>query len=926
MTKSIGTLIINSAYTEPEQHWKYSLEKDGFIKENGRRPAGYFIAGQGSNQYNDVGEFITLPLVNEIRGRVKKWRNDGYPGVSGVTKKLIEHWKDPEQRIYPFFFCQLDAIETLIWLTEAPESEKIGIEIDQENNEFRRICSKMATGTGKTIVMAMVIAWQVLNKSTYPTDKRFSKNIFIVAPGITVKNRLSVLKPSDNQNYYDFFGIIPLSLREKFNQGKIVIENWHTLAWDDEAAIKKRRSVDKRGVMSDESYSRSVLGEISGYSDILVINDEAHHAWKRNPEIKIKSSEISKDDEQEATIWIGGLEKINRARGILACYDFTATPFAPSGKKNDEAALFEWIVSDFGLNDAIESGLVKTPRIVVRDNALPNATTYKSKLYHIYGEEGIREDLSRRADKEEPLPQLVQSAYTLLGADWLATYEEWIKFDSKVPPVMISVVNRIETASRVKYSFDHKMTGIAELCDPDVTIQIDSKMLEEAESEEIALDSDWNVVEGQERKLTKDQKAAFLRDTVNTVGQRGKPGEQIRNIISVGMLSEGWDAKTVTQIMGLRAFSSQLLCEQVIGRGLRRTSYDVDEKTGLFSPEYVNIFGIPFSFLPHEEDSGPKRPPKPKTQIHVLPDHSEFKIEWPNVIRVDRSLLPELSVDLNEIPTLTLDVTNIPVEAELSPTLDGKTYLNELTEISLKSLRDKRLQTIVFESATNLFEMGWGKKGTEFVLLGQLIKIMDAFLKSDKIEISPKTYAQYESETNIILSLYKSKIVQHVNKYIKLKNTDTISIVLDSNRSTVSTEDMPTWYTGKPCHITSKSQISHCVFDSTYESADSYKLEKNNNVIAYAKNDHLGVEITYLFDGTFHKYRPDFLVRLCNGETLIIETKGKESEQDKEKRAALEEWVEAVNADGSFGVWHSATSFLDTDIDEIINNIVNSDD
>lgn len=919
MTKEISPLIINSAYEEPKEHWKYSLEKDEFIREKGRRPAGYFIAGQGSNQYNDVGEFVTLPTVNEIRKRVCKWRSDGYPGISGVTKKLIEHWKDPEQRNYPFFFCQLDAIETLIWLSEAPESDKVGIDIDQQNNEFRRICSKMATGTGKTIVMAMVIAWHVLNKAVYPTDRRFSKNIFIVAPGITVKTRLNVLKPSDPHNYYDQFGIVPLSLREKFNQGKVVIENWHSLSWDDEETIKKRRSVDKRGVMSDEAYSRNVLGELSGYSNILVINDEAHHAWKINPEIKVKSSEISKDDEQEATIWVGGLEKINRARGILTCYDFTATPFAPSGKKNDEGALFGWIVSDFGLNDAIESGLVKTPRVVVRDNALPNAKTYKSKLYHIYGEEEVKTDLSRRAQKEDPLPQLVESAYTLLGADWLATYEEWEKAGSNVPPVMMSVVNRIETASRVKYSFDHKMTGIAELCDPDLTIQIDSKIIKEAESEEITLESGWKDDEG---KLTKEQRTALLRETVNTVGQAGKPGEQIRNIISVGMLSEGWDAKTVTQIMGLRAFSSQLLCEQVIGRGLRRTSYDVDESTGLFSAEYVNIFGIPFSFLPHESDENSKAPPKPKTQIQVLPDRSEFRIEWPNVIRIDRGLRPDLSIRIDDIPVLKIDVANTPLDAELSPVIEGKEYIKDLTDINLRNIHDKRLQTIVFESAANLFEMEWKNKGTEFTMLGQLIHIMEAFLKSDKIEIVPKSYSQYESELNVILSLYKSRIIQHVNRYIKMNNTETISLILDSNRPIVSTDDMPTWYTGKPCHITSKSHISHCVLDSTYESADQYKLEKNEYVVAYVKNDHIGFEITYLFEGAFHKYRPDFLIRLSNGHMLILETKGKESNQDVEKRLALEEWIDAVNADGSYGIWHSAISFLDTDLDDLINKIV----
>ena len=287
MTKPIERLIVNSAYSEPCQHWKYSLEKEEFVLETGRRPAGYFVSEQGSNQYNDIGRFVELPQVNDIRGRVKRWRSLGYPGVTGVTKKLLNHWNDNEQRTYPFFFCQMDAIETLIWLTEAPDSEKIGIEIDQGDNEFKRICSKMATGTGKTTVMAMLIAWQILNKVTYPQDKKFSKNIFIVTPGLTVKSRLAVLIPSNPSNYYDAFNIVPFSLKEKFNQGKVLVQNWHNLSWDDEATIRKRRSVDKRGPLSDEAYVRQVLGEMSKHNNIVIINDEAHHAWKRNPEIKM---------------------------------------------------------------------------------------------------------------------------------------------------------------------------------------------------------------------------------------------------------------------------------------------------------------------------------------------------------------------------------------------------------------------------------------------------------------------------------------------------------------------------------------------------------------------------------------------------------------------------------------------------------------
>ena len=190
--KTIDHLIINSPYEEPKHYWSYDRESRTFDLLDGRRPAGYVIASQSSKAFDDPGIFVEIPLVNKIRPRVKAWRQAGYPGVTGITKRLLEHWNNPDEREHQFFFCQLEAIETLIWLAEAPASEKVGIEIPSDGGDFTRLCSKMATGSGKTIVMAMLITWQVINKVTYPQDARFSKNVFVVAPGLTVKSRLQV--------------------------------------------------------------------------------------------------------------------------------------------------------------------------------------------------------------------------------------------------------------------------------------------------------------------------------------------------------------------------------------------------------------------------------------------------------------------------------------------------------------------------------------------------------------------------------------------------------------------------------------------------------------------------------------------------------------------------------------------------------------
>ncbi|MGB2988202.1 MAG: DEAD/DEAH box helicase family protein, partial [Phycisphaerae bacterium] len=514
----IDQLIINSPYGEPSEYWSYDREVRMFERKDGRRPAGYIVATPGSKAFDDPGMFVELPLVNQIRPRVKAWREAGYPGVSGITKRLLEHWRDPEERRdRRFFFCQLESIETLIWLTDASPAERQGIGIPGDGGAFRRLCAKMATGSGKTIVMAMLIAWQVLNKVTYPQDKRFSKNIFVVAPGLTVRSRLQVLLPDNPGNYYDEFNIVPAGLVEKLRLGSIRVRNWHVLNWETEEQITRKRSVDKRGALSDEAYVREVLGEMAGARNILVINDEAHHAWRVPAESKVAG--VSKADIEEATKWVGGLDRINKARGILTCFDFSATPFAPSGKKAYEEALFGWIVSDFGLNDAIEAGLVKTPRVVVRDDG-KMTKEYKSRLYHIYMDDEVKDDLNRKAEEHEPIPDLVTNGYYLLGKDWLETAKQWREMGHKVPPVLISVANRTETAARIKYAFDHGKIRIDELAKPELTLHIDSKVLETAEAQEEAVSLAHNGGKGEEEA---DQAGAG-RASAADGGHRGATG------------------------------------------------------------------------------------------------------------------------------------------------------------------------------------------------------------------------------------------------------------------------------------------------------------------------------------------------------------------------------------------------------------------
>jgi len=934
--KKIDKLIINSPYAEPKQFWEYIRDTREFVLQSGRRPAGYIVASESSKTFDDPGTFIEIQLVNTIRPRIEKWREQGYPGVTGITKRLLQHWQDLEERKDKrFFFCQLEAIETLIWLTEAPEADKTGINVPSDGGDFSRWCSKMATGSGKTIVMAQLIAWHVLNKVANGKDTRFSKNILVVAPGLTVRNRLSVLNPFDEKNYYEEFNIVPSGLMDSLRQGKIKIINWHSLAWNTEEKLAKKKTVDKRGAKSDEAYVREVLGDLSSATNMIVINDEAHHAWRVPAESKIAG--VKKEDIEESTVWVGGLDRINRARGIIQCFDLSATPFAPSGKKASEEALFPWIVSDFGLNDAIESGLVKTPRIVVRDDGNPAVKDLRPRLYHIYMDATVKDDINRKAKDSDLLPDLIKNAYILLGKDWKATKDDWEKVGYKIPPVMITVANTTYTSARIKHSFDHDsflltVAGLGDLSIPERTLQIDSGIInkvEKGEFGEIEIEQTEIEVEEEDlteadidkptKKITKKDLAFELREKVNTVGKIGELGERIQNVISVGMLSEGWDAKTVTHIMGLRAFSSQLLCEQVVGRGLRRTSYDVSAD-GLFEAEYVNIFGVPFTFLPHEDTGGGEipPPPPPKTKIEPSKEKAEHAISFPNILRIDHIYKPQLTLDFVKVKSLELDPYDSITEAELAGIVAGKPNLASLTEIDLKEIADKlRLQTIIFKIASSIYnsEQKPEWKGSKEIFLIQLIGIIEKFIYSDKIRIKNPLFNQNEERKRILIMLNMNKVIQHIWNEIRAVNTSQLTPVFDKEHPIRSTADVRTWWTSRPCENFPNSHINFVVVDSKMEFLEARTINDSDVVESFVKNDHLGFAIIYNFQGVVNRYYPDFIIKLKTGDHLILETKGQDRDKDKTKRAFLDEWCRAVNQHGGFGKWSWAVSFDPNDLE-----------
>jgi type III restriction enzyme len=389
----------------------------------------------------------------------------------------------------------------------------------------------------------------------------------------------------------------------------------------------------------------------------------------------------------------------------------------------------------------------------------------------------------------------------------------------------------------------------------------------------------------------------------------------------VGMLSEGWDARTVTHVTGLRAFTSQLLCEQVIGRGLRRTSYEVDATSGLFEPESVNVFGVPFTFLPHEGGEGtPPPPPSPKTRIEPDARKAEYAITWPNVIRVDHQYRPHLALDLSGLPALVLDAADVTLLAELAPVIEGKPDISQISEIDLLALgRRFRTQQIVFATASNVFDQiqpDW--QGNREQLLAQLVRLVEQVITGDRITVHPALYDRDPLRRRIVLTMHMSRLVQHIWQALRFANAEALAPVFDTEHPLRSTADMRTWATSKPCHPTVHSHINMCVYDSTWEATEAYQLERSPHVASWVKNDHLGFEIHYTYRGVVHKYLPDFLVGLVDGRMLILEVKGQDDDEQRTKRQFLDEWVRAVTTHGGFGAWSWAVSRRPLDVLDIL--------
>jgi len=982
--------ILNSPYYPPRRH--HALGEDGQPLDqppiHGRRESKYVTpvpaarrararnTGQADLDLDRAeGEaqgYNPSPIINEIRGHLETWRGLPSPhdwGVTPATQQLLQYWRTHEFNAFRPFFCQLEAVETVIWLTEVARGRRqyahIFRHLDEANREANpdlyRLALKLATGAGKTTVMAMLIAWQAINSARQPNSSLFSRGFLIITPGITIKDRLRVLLPSDRDrdSYYRSRELVPPHLMRELGDAKIEITNYHAFQRRKrfqtnavgERLIDGRTGEPVEKLETEGEMLTRACRDLLSLKNIVVINDEAHHCYRERPPTEAENKLRGEDREEAeknskaARLWISGIEALKRKKGIRAVYDLSATPFFLRGSGYDEGTLFPWVVSDFSLVDAIECGIVKLPRVPVSDNAInQNLPVYRHLWDHI-GKDMPKKG-TKKAGELDPfhIPNELRTALTSLYTHYKQEFENWQRAGIKVPPVFIVVCNNT-ASSKLVYEWisgwERKVEGGRQTIHrghldlfrnyddhgnrlPRMnTLLIDSEQIESGE----ALDASFReaaageIAQFRREKSEREGAAAegisdseLLREVMNTVGQEGRLGEQIRCVVSVSMLTEGWDAKTVTHIVGVRAFGTQLLCEQVIGRALRRLSYEFDDDSGtnpdghrLFGTRYADILGIPFDFA-SEQYSGKTKAPKPVTRVFAVRERDPLAIRFPRVAGY-RTEMPgdRITATFTEDSKLTLTQELV---GPCTTRLEG--LVGEGHDISPAVLDDMRANTVAVHLTKRLVEryLRDGDEPPPYHLYNKVQPITRRWIR-DCLVLKGGTKAgmlTYAEIADMAAALIHGAIMRDAGA----DGTPVVKAMLDPYNPAGSTSHVSFITSKQTLYRTApdKCHINYVVADSDWEAEFARVAEAHPATISYVKNQALGFDVPYSTGNQSRRYVPDFIVTLDDGRgsddplNLVVEVKGFRGLDAQFKAETMRTlWVPGVNNLGTFGRW-----------------------
>jgi type III restriction enzyme len=952
--------ILNNPYKEPPLYYKTDMEGslDYDTIEKGRRPFSSDINVIPVKSKQDVlldyeSRSVNWQnhLINRIRKEVGYWRNSGYnhfKDLTKITKDLLFYWFLDNKRIEKLFFAQREAIETAIWLNEVAEKSNSGQNLlnllkqaqdlaSLPEYNLPRIAFKMATGTGKTVVMAMQILYHFLNRRHYPQDVRFADYFIILTPGITIKDRLNVLFVDEGKHpasdYYSQRKLVPHSFRDILPElnSKIFITNFHslepsTLKGNKRSPFDGKQNQDGNKQLAKESpegtIKRLIGSKFKKGRRLLVLNDEAHHCYLPKDKGKKTEESDTKEENVRASVWFNGIVEISKQYKVRFVYDLSATPYFLSGSGYEPYSIFPWTVSDFGLIEAIESGLVKIPFLPESDTSAHIETPVLKNLYDY-----IKHDLPKKLKVGDTmvghprLPPKLRSALDQFYAHYEEKFSE-IKHLFDQDPVFIVVCNNTTVSSEVyKYiagyevlDNNNEVKGIVDgkyplfsnykndkLLDKPPTLLIDSEALENSEQ----IDDSFKKVFAREieefkkeyRRTRRDKSVEdltdsdILREVVNTVGKTGKLGAYIRCIVSVNMLTEGWDVNTVTHIVGIRAFNSQLLCEQVAGRALRRKNYFIDPDTGKFPPEYAHIIGIPFQMF--KPGKSVIVPPPEYTRIWALPDREHLEIRFPNIkgYRLE-SKEGEIRADFSGVANF--EIEDIPRKTNM-----GTPFAKELRELNLNDILEKREQEIIYILTKELISQNYSdeNRNPQFYKFKELKDIVTEWFRS-------KITCLGDSHKNMIVYYDPIRFCSHIQKCIVSsdKTTEVILPVFSPYNRIGSTKEV-NGNSSKTDVLfpTKKSHVNYVVPDSEWETIAAKALEENDSVISYVKNSFLGFSIPYIYNGVEDReYFPDFIVKIETKNrgivNLILEISGFNKDKADKKWYVENRWLPAANS------------------------------
>jgi type III restriction enzyme len=990
---ALANPILNGPYEPPDHHFEIGPNGPTGRVLQGRRRSESFVPiarakKRGKNDRDAVHqEAFELESTNEridrnetvnrIRREVELWRNRGYSHVTPVTRTLLEHWAD-ESRENRVLFGQREAVETAIYLAEASGRGENTADwrrpLAEANAEYNahlpRVALKMATGSGKTVVMAMLIAWLTINKVMSPQDTRFTKRFLVVAPGITIRDRLRVLQPGEPGNYYDVRDLVPPQYQKALREAQVVITNYHSFQKRDSKEIKGVAKTTRQILLGGAAYTDDdpfletpdavVSRVLRGFtlpagrrgkaaaSEIVVFNDEAHHCYRYNPDATVKLTKDEQDANKEAGTWFTGLQWVMKRVGIKTIYDLSATPFFIKGSGYREGTIFPWVVCDYSLMDAIEAGIVKVPRTPVDDDAGDERVTYLRLWDHIGGPGQLPK---RKTTDAVPgvwsPPAELEGALRSLYRSYERSYEHWREHLAPLgepPPVFIVVANNT-LVSKLIYDWisggPQLDGGGHPMLRPDGTpvlrhgnlplfsnvdggrsvgrppsILVDSAQLESGEAlskeflAEAADEIDAFKREYRRRYPGADVDAIddgdLLREVMNTVGKKGTLGEHVRCVVSVSMLTEGWDANTVSHILGVRAFGSQLLCEQVVGRGLRRRSYALNEK-GHFEPEYASIYGIPFAFIPTDGNPAPAEPPKPATEVYSVEGREHLRIRFPRLVGY-RLEVPdeELLFDETAVERMSLTPETVPMMTQ-SAGIAGSDEVD-----SIEDAEPVRRQAVVYQVARRLLDTHLLSQRNELRpwYFPRLAELCGDYLERF-VDVEPgyeNALGLAEVQARLADEVWKAVTRQSGNRHPRVR------AVLDPFDPVGDTGDV-SFQTRKHAVVTDKSEVSHVVLDgkdgNTWEAEMAATCEAITDIDAYVKNERLGFTIPYVYKGRSHQYMPDFVLKLkrLDGDVerfLIIEISGGQKSPGPTRMkadTARGSWCAAVNNHRGFGRW-----------------------